>query len=175
MVAIISIGSNIHPSENVRKSIELLSKYTRVRKISNVYRSPAVNRPDQPWFYNCAVMIETDLSAELLRSDVLARIETDLGRVRTSDKFAARTIDLDLMVCRSMAEGTPDRATVPADVLKHTHVALPLAELDPGLLLGECGIPLGEAVRGVSQDTIEKLSDYSATLLGELGIDKDAW
>ena len=170
MLAIISVGSNIHPAENVRKSIELLSKYTRIRNVSNVYRSPAENRPDQPWFYNCAVMIETDLSAERLRSEVLARIETDLGRVRTSDKFAARTIDLDIMVCRSMAEGTPDHATVRPDVLKHPHVALPLAELDPGLLLGECGMPLGEAVRGVPQDTIEKLSEYSATLLGEFGI-----
>lgn len=67
MRAIISIGSNIRPAENVRKSIALLSKHVRLLNISNVYQSPAENRPDHPWFYNCAVMVETDLPAERLR------------------------------------------------------------------------------------------------------------
>ncbi len=169
MLAIISIGSNIRPSENIRKSIVLLSKHVRLLKVSNVYRSPAENRPEQPPYYNCAVMVETDLSAERLRNEVLARIEADLGRVRTADKFAARTIDLDLPVCRSTAVGAPDGAMVAPDVLSHPHVAIPLAEIDPELRIGDGGMSLGQAVAGVPRDTIEMLSRYSKVLIRTVG------
>lgn len=164
MRAIISIGSNIRPAENVRKSLALLSKHVRLLNVSNVYRSPAENRPNHPWFYNCAVMVETDLSAERLRSEVLAPIEADLGRVRTADKFAARTIDLDLVVCLSATNGAPDGTTVAPDVLNHPYVAIPLAELGPELTVGKGGIPLGKAIERAPRDAIEALPDYSAAL-----------
>jgi 2-amino-4-hydroxy-6-hydroxymethyldihydropteridine diphosphokinase len=173
MEAIIGIGSNIRPSENVRKSIGMLAKYTRIRSVSSVYRSPAENRPEQPMFYNCAVMVETALSEGRLRTEVLARIEADLGRVRTGDKFAARTIDLDLLACRGDPGGVPGNAMVGPDILNHPYVALPLAELAPELSVGAGGMSLREAVRTLSQDSIEKLSEFSTTLRREFVCDKD--
>ncbi len=165
MQAIIGIGSNIRPAENIRHSIGLLAKHTRLIKLSNVYRSAAENRPEQPWYYNCAAAVETDLTADSLVREVLARIETDLGRVRTADKFAARTIDLDLLLCGS--------AEVDPEVLNHLHVAIPLAELAPSLSLGAGGRLLGEAVRELPEGSIEKLSAYSASLNREFIVEQE--
>jgi 2-amino-4-hydroxy-6-hydroxymethyldihydropteridine diphosphokinase len=166
MQAIIGIGSNIRPAENIRKSIGLLAKLTRLRNLSHVYFCAAENRPEQPWFYNCAVIVETGLTAERLEREVLARIETDLGRVRTADKFAARTIDLDLLVCGS--------AAVDPEVLNHLHVAIPLAELAPELTLADSDRLLGEAVRELPGAGIEKLAAYSASLFREFVGGQDA-
>jgi 2-amino-4-hydroxy-6-hydroxymethyldihydropteridine diphosphokinase len=170
MRAIISIGSNIMPSENLRKSIRLLAKQARLCRISRVYRSPAENRPEQPLYYNCAVLIETGLSPERLRGEVLAVIEKNLGRIRTADKFAARTIDLDLVACFDAPESAGGCATVAPTILNHPYVALPLFELAPELKVGEGGISIGKAVAGVPHDSLEILSGYSESIFREFGM-----
>lgn len=47
---------------------------------------------------NTAAWISTPLSAEELKTQVISVIENRLGRVRTADKYAPRTIDLDIIL-----------------------------------------------------------------------------
>jgi len=94
--AIISIGSNVEPQGNVRAAIEFLAARHRVVAQSRPMETDAVGRPGQPKYLNAAVVIETPLGLDALRA-TLTDVEAELGRVRTDDKFAPRTIDLDVI------------------------------------------------------------------------------
>jgi 2-amino-4-hydroxy-6-hydroxymethyldihydropteridine diphosphokinase len=96
--AFIGIGSNIDPAENVRAAIRSLAQQTRLVGISMVYCTDALDRPEQPPYYNCVVAIETEVPPAEVKHGILHPIENSLGRKRTADRYAPRTIDLDLIV-----------------------------------------------------------------------------
>jgi 2-amino-4-hydroxy-6-hydroxymethyldihydropteridine diphosphokinase len=95
--AVISIGSNIFPEENIPKALESMEKEFRILSCSSMVQTAPVGYPDQPDFTNGVVRVLTGKR----RRDVeklLKRIEDRLGRIRTSHKFGPRRIDLDLVV-----------------------------------------------------------------------------
>ena len=128
--AFISLGSNIEPEINLTLAVQHLKSIGEVIAISRVYQNPAVGPTPQPDFLNAAALVETDHKPELIRK-LLRVIEVELGRVRTEDKFAPRTIDLDLCFLGDMVIES-DKIVLPdPDVLIRAHLAVPLAELNP--------------------------------------------
>jgi 2-amino-4-hydroxy-6-hydroxymethyldihydropteridine diphosphokinase len=95
--AVIGIGSNISAGTNIRRAIRILAREQRIVKRSAFVRSAAIGPPGQHEFINGVALIETPLEREGLRL-FLRDVEARLGRVRTSDKYAPRTIDLDIVV-----------------------------------------------------------------------------
>lgn len=74
--------------------------------------------------------IETEIAPEDLRS-LLRRIEGVLGRVRSEDKYAARPIDLDLVLYDDLViDGSNLRLPDP-DLLTRAYLAVTVAELSP--------------------------------------------
>ncbi len=133
---LITLGSNIDKEISLPRAIAALRAHAHVevQAVSPTYETPALNssgtRADQPAFHNAAVLVETSLSALELRG-ALRAIEAALGRVRTTDKFAPRPIDLDIALFGDQSliiEGTqiPD-----PDVVCFPHIALPLADIAP--------------------------------------------
>ena len=95
--AVISFGSNINPEANILKAKEILGqRYSIIRESSFTYTRP-IGLTNQPDFLNGAVLIQTDLTSDLLKKS-LTEIENTLGRDRTTPKFGPRTIDLDIVV-----------------------------------------------------------------------------
>jgi 2-amino-4-hydroxy-6-hydroxymethyldihydropteridine diphosphokinase len=169
--AFISIGSNIRPAENVRQAIHLLARQVRITGISTVYRTPAEGRPEQPAYYNCVVRIETDLPAGELKHRVLRGIERDLGRQRGSDKFAPRTIDLDLILCGQLAIEEGDLRLPDAQILIRPFLAIPLYELAPQLTLPGAGVPIkniAAALADNSHDGMAPLAEYTESVRNEI-------
>ncbi|MDR3711829.1 MAG: 2-amino-4-hydroxy-6-hydroxymethyldihydropteridine diphosphokinase, partial [Puia sp.] len=84
----------------------------------------------QPYFFNCAVAIETALSARALLGACLG-IEAAMGRVR-AEKNGPRVIDLDLLFYEGVrccdAELTLPHPRIP----ERLFVLVPLRELFPG-------------------------------------------
>ena len=136
--AVIAFGSNIAPEENVPEALRRLADAVRVLAVSDVYRTPPVGNPDDPPFLNGAALVETDLPPQELRERVLRRIESELGRGRTSDPNAPRTIDLDLVLYEGQ-EPSPD-------LFEYAHVAIPAAEVAPDWPVGETKVE--EIARG---------------------------
>lgn len=95
--AYLSLGSNIEPATNLVKAIERLQKYGRIERISNVWESESAGA-EGPNFLNACVLLVTPLLQENLKQQALRSIETELGRRRSADKFAPRTIDIDIVV-----------------------------------------------------------------------------
>ena len=131
--AFISIGSNIEPDKHLPLAIYRLHELGRLLKSSNVYQNPPVCRPEQEDFLNAAVLLETTLPSLEIRYR-LRQIEFDLGRIRTEDKYAARTIDLDLCLLGDQVIISPELTLPDPDLLQRAHLAVPMAELDPNFL-----------------------------------------
>lgn len=140
----ILLGSNIDKERNLPQAVRLLAKFGCVVAVSSVYETAPVGLEDQPHFFNAAVQVETELSAAAFRRQVLARIERLLGRIRTSDKNAPRTIDADIVLFNEDVFELDESHHIPdPDLLEFPHVAVPVSELAPDYLHPETGERLG--------------------------------
>ncbi len=120
--AYVSIGSNIEPEKNMLRAIQRLREMVTLNAVSTIWETEAVGAPG-PRFLNACAWISTPLTADELKNNILKKIEHELGRVRQADKYAPRTIDLDLIVYN---EQILDPALWDREFL-----AVPTAELRP--------------------------------------------
>jgi 2-amino-4-hydroxy-6-hydroxymethyldihydropteridine diphosphokinase len=130
-LAFISLGSNIDPELHLPEAVDRLGSIGRVLGVSSAYRNPAVGSVPQPDFVNAAVLVETSLSPVEIRAQ-LRSIENDLGRIRQADKYAPRTIDLDLCYLGEMDMTVEGWALPDPGADQLAHLAIPFAELMPG-------------------------------------------
>lgn len=94
----IGLGGNIEPVRHLEGGLRRLGKYCRLIALSSLYWTPAIGRPEQPDYLNAALLVETKCSPQVLKHDVLSAIETAEGRRRTEDAYAARNLDLDILL-----------------------------------------------------------------------------
>jgi 2-amino-4-hydroxy-6-hydroxymethyldihydropteridine diphosphokinase len=125
------LGSNIDPEHNLNQAVNLLAQRTLLLAVSSVWQSPPADGSDQPDYLNAAVRIRTDLAPEDILARVITPIEQQLGRRRTVDKFAPRTIDIDLALYGDRIGEYSGKPLPHPDILTRAHAALPLAELSP--------------------------------------------
>ncbi len=95
--AVISIGSNVNAEAHVPEAIDEISRAHRVIACSHIARTDPVGPADQRDYLNAAIRIQTPLMRERLRQ-WLRDLEDRMGRQRSADKYAPRTIDLDIVV-----------------------------------------------------------------------------
>ena len=134
MQAYLGIGSNLGDRRAwCAKAIACLTSHPDISHLtrSALYETEPVDAPNQGWFLNCAVTIETALTVTALFS-LCTRIERDLGRVRF-EKNASRTIDLDILLYGTEIIQT-DSLVIPHPRMDtRKFVLAPLAELVPEL------------------------------------------
>lgn len=135
--AILLLGSNIEPESNIMKALQILGQKTKIIKVSSIYHTKAVGS-DGPDFLNQAVSIETDLDKDDIKNKLILFIEINLGRVRTEDKYAPRTIDVDLILYNS--------DILDQNVWKYKFAALPVSELNPHLINPDDGRKLSDII-----------------------------
>lgn len=161
--AFLGLGSSLDPEKHIRLALEALQTYPAVEiiGISTFYRTPPLPAPGappdsvagDPDFLNGVVELRTTLSSTELEV-LLGEIEERAGRVRSEDKYAPRTLDLDLLLlvpCEGGPSDTPAPASPHPDIRTRPWVAVPLFELAPDLLLPPDGAPL-KGVVGRFQD-----------------------
>ena len=130
---VISVGSNIEKERHLPEAIRLLRRHRNieVRDVSRFYESEAVGGAmNAPSFLNAAVVVRTDLGPEELRAELRA-IEQVLGRVRTGDKNAPRTIDLDVVYYADLVKDFGEWEVPDPQATSAAHIAVPLAEVAP--------------------------------------------
>ncbi len=167
--AYLSVGSNLDPAENIRRALGLLASHAEITGISTVYLTPAEERPEQPSYYNCVIEIETEMPPVEFKYSILREIEKELGRVRTGDKFAARQIDLDLIIYDDMVIENEALMLPDPQISRRAFIALPLHELSPGLRLPGSGVPIAEIVASLSDSGMTPLNQYTENLRKEIG------
>lgn len=93
--AIITLGSNIDPTENFEKAIRLIQGLGIIVQRTEFIKTPPLKFEDQADFLNGAILLLTQKSLSELELE-LKQIEAVIGRVRTENKNAPRKIDLDV-------------------------------------------------------------------------------
>ena len=125
----ISIGSNIEPAQYIPNSINALKSYYGQLDISPIYESIAEGFKGDN-FYNLVVSFVTDHSAKQVYQQ-LRKIENDNQRQRNTQKFSARTLDLDLLLYGQQRLNTAHFILPRDEILKYAFVLKPLADIAP--------------------------------------------
>ncbi len=137
--AYLSLGSNIAPERNLQAAVRRLADFGRILAVSTVWESRPVGFADQPDYLNAALLLETPLSAQELRERAITAVEAELGRVRTENRNAPRTIDIDIMLFNRDVLRVGSRRIPDPEVLERPFVAIPLAEIAPDYVHPETG------------------------------------
>jgi dihydroneopterin aldolase/2-amino-4-hydroxy-6-hydroxymethyldihydropteridine diphosphokinase len=162
------VGSNIGPDGNIREALRRLAKSARLVSISTFYREPAIGRPEEPEFYNGVVAVDTDLPPDMLKWRVLRAIEAALGRQRGVDRYASRTIDLDLLLYGDSVLSGSELTLPDPDILKRPFIAIPLYEIAPDLVLPDVRVPIRQVAEQFSTKTMQPLDKLTRSLRNEL-------
>ncbi|MFT3740192.1 MAG: 2-amino-4-hydroxy-6-hydroxymethyldihydropteridine diphosphokinase [Breznakibacter sp.] len=93
---VISIGSNIKPSHNITKALDLLSGRVMITARAPHLVTKPIGITDQPDFVNTMVRVITDLAMPELKV-FLREVENRVGRDRSRPKFGPREVDLDVL------------------------------------------------------------------------------
>jgi 2-amino-4-hydroxy-6-hydroxymethyldihydropteridine diphosphokinase len=141
----LSVGSNIKREENLCSAVAALRQRFGSLMISPVYESQPVGFEGDD-FYNLVVGFDTDLSLDEVNI-VLRGIEDTHGRVRGSDKFSSRTLDLDVLLYGEMIDHTPPRDIPRREITQHAFVLKPLSDIAGSLQHPETGETFAELWR----------------------------
>ena len=149
VTAYIGLGSNQGDSlvllRQALKDLAAIPQTVCVR-YSSIYRSQPLADMPQPDYLNAVAMLETDLAPEALL-DALQAIEGRHGRRRGTERWAPRTLDLDILLYGEQRIETPRLSVPHPGIAEREFVLVPLAEIAP-----ELEIPgLGAVARLASQ------------------------
>ncbi|MDP3009621.1 MAG: 2-amino-4-hydroxy-6-hydroxymethyldihydropteridine diphosphokinase [Methylococcales bacterium] len=138
----ISIGSNIDKEIHIPASLRALERQFGTLTISSIYESEAVGFSGDT-FHNLIVGFDSDSDVKAVAKQ-LRDIELDNGRTRNSQKFSARTLDLDLILYGDLII-SDGRLQIPRDEIeKYAFVLEPLAEIAPTDIHPVSGISYAE-------------------------------
>ena len=154
VTAYIGVGSNIEPERNIPNALECLSKHVDVTGISSFYKTAPLLRENQDDYLNGVWQITTSTPPEELKFGVLRMIEKELHRNRESDKYASRTIDLDLLLYDDMVIQEGDLTIPDPDICKRSFIAFPLSELNMDLIMPDTKKPLIDLLSVLSKDNM---------------------
>jgi 2-amino-4-hydroxy-6-hydroxymethyldihydropteridine diphosphokinase len=144
----IAVGSNIDPKLHIPETIRSLATHPEITLVqsSSYYASAAIGRPDQPEYRNGILSIRTELDPMTLKFDVLRPIEKQHGRVRTEDRYAPRTIDLDIALYKNQTIRTEHIQIPDSAIPDYAFVTIPLLEIAPEIHVPGMDHPLASSV-----------------------------
>ena len=133
----IGLGSNlVNPEQQIKSARTAIAQLAGVQELafSSLYHSPPMGPQDQPDYVNAVMCVATELPPiDLLHC--LQHIENEQGRVRKSERWGARTLDLDMLVYGDQLIELPDLVVPHTGLAERAFVLYPLYEIAPQLLV----------------------------------------
>ncbi len=158
-LAYIGLGSNLgDPIAQVKRARHTIAALegTSEQGFSSLYRSAPMGPLDQPDYINAVMAVVTEHTPHGLL-DALQAIEQDLGRVRGSERWGPRVLDLDLLLYGRYCIRS-QKLTVPhCGLTERPFVLYPLAEIAPPELLIPGRGTLREWLRRCPWEGLERL------------------
>ncbi len=138
----VAAGGNIDPARRLPQALVGLRAAFGALAVSPCYSNAAFGFEGED-FHNLVVAFDTALPlAEVLAQ--LHAIEEACGRDRQAAKWAARAMDLDVLLFGDCVGEFPGASLPRPDLLKRAYMLGPLADLAPTLLHPTLGISIAE-------------------------------
>ena len=166
----ISAAGNIRPEENILEALLQLQELFPIRAISGFYRTAAIGRPEQPDYLNGVVSILYDGDPKRLKFEMLRPIEAALGRQRSGDSYAARPVDLDILLCGDLVMDDPELQLPDPDILQRPFLAAGLLELNADLVIPGTALTLKTLITKEQLESLERDTPFTKTLHERLSI-----
>ena len=131
----VGLGSNLdQPLRQIHRAFDALAclPNSELSAASSCYRSRPMGDLPQPDYVNAVAALDTALSP-LALLDELQAIEARHGRVRTAERWAARSIDLDLLLYGEYCIRSARLELPHPGLCEREFVLYPLQEIAPEL------------------------------------------
>ncbi|MCX7905849.1 MAG: 2-amino-4-hydroxy-6-hydroxymethyldihydropteridine diphosphokinase [Elusimicrobiales bacterium] len=157
----LSLGSNLGDRiQNIQKTINILSSFVKIKKISSFYITQPMYYINQPYFINCVIEITTSIPPKNLLYKLL-KIEKKLGRKRIF-KNGPRIIDIDIVYYGNEIIKTNYLKIPHPKRLERNFVMIPLYEINPKLKDPETSNSIQDEIKNLKSNYIIKLpTDYN--------------
>lgn len=162
MKYVLGVGTNMgERMNNIERCIESinLTPYTDVLMRSAIYETEPVGYARQQNFYNCALLVESELEPNEMLGLCLG-IESGFGRKRG---FAngPRILDIDLLLAEGVSKETRNLTVPHPEIRKRRFVLLPLLDLFPeGQAFGYEFAGCIDKIEGQHCEKIKDKKDY---------------
>lgn len=152
----LALGSNLGDRfKNLQQALKDISLHVSIIKISSVYETPPWGYSDQPVFFNQVLSGNTSLNpVELLT--FVKNIENSMGRVKNFQN-GPRLIDIDILLFGEKIIDSEKLVIPHPRMLERSFVLLPLAEIEPELIIPGTNKKVLELLQNVDQTGIRKL------------------
>ena len=117
--------------------------------------------PPQPRYLNAVLELESLGTAPALLS-VLERVERAAGRRRTSVRWSARTLDLDVLLFGDEVIRTPRLVVPHPGLVSRRFVLAPLAELCPERVVPGTGLTVAQLLARIPPEDVVPAGLYPA-------------
>lgn len=141
----VALGSNLQqPAKQVARAFEELDALPQTRLVarSSLYQSAPWGYASQPDFVNAVARLETGLDEYALLA-AMRRLETAHGRPRPgageTPRFGPRILDLDLLLFDQLRRESEELTLPHPRMAERAFVLMPLAEIDPELVIPDHG------------------------------------
>lgn len=166
MKAFLALGSNLGDRlGNIQKALNLLSRRSKLVRISSIYETPAMYYARQGDFYNAVVEIETGMPPLALLRETRA-VEQALKR-RRRFKNSPRTMDVDILFYGAEIIKSPALQVPHPKIAERPFVLAPLCEIAPRLRHPVSGASAREMLRacpGAAAGARRLPADYKEAL-----------
>lgn len=147
-IAYIGLGSNLQqPLLQIQRALQTLQTLPESELVNHspLYRSAPLSGNNQPDYINAVAMLRTGLTP-LALLDTLQTIEQQQGRVRTAERWASRSLDLDMLLYADYCSHDPHLTLPHPELYNRAFVLYPLYDCTPDLIL-----PNGQALAQLLQ------------------------
>ncbi len=130
--AFLGLGTNLGDrEENLKKAIENISAFAgEVMSFSQIYETEPWGFRSEDHFFNMVIQIKTSLKpVDLLKH--LLKIEIQMGRVRGTEKYSSRIIDIDILLYENEIINKPYLKVPHPMIQERKFVLVPLCDIAP--------------------------------------------
>ena len=156
MICYLGLGSNMDDRlMNLEKGIDMLSekKENKILAISDFYESEPMYNKSLNKFYNAVVKIKTTLTPNKLLQ--LAKdIETQFGRIKSTERYSPRPIDIDILSCGSKIIKSRELVIPHPHIKERKFVLKPWSDIDSDYIIANENRKIKELLDRTLDDSI---------------------